>query len=240
MKLLLAFPNESIIDFLYFALKNENHEVVGINKEQEITNYLENDTADILVFDYDEFKKPEEILNRIRMLSEKIEIIIITLLSNFKITKIIKENRIYGIIPRPCSLPAMLNAILMYIEKILKQPSKYLRKHPRFEVNLSHNIAIINIPEANKKYIGKVKDISLGGLGIISKENVSKYLIFPGKNLKVNVEIGDIKFSFIGTVKNILKDKIIGLSFKEINPLDIGRIKNLILTIMKENAKVRS
>jgi len=66
MKLLLAFPNESIIDFLYFALKNENHEVVGINKEQEIINYLENDTADILVFDYDEFKKDKDVIRKNR------------------------------------------------------------------------------------------------------------------------------------------------------------------------------
>ncbi|HOJ50349.1 MAG TPA: PilZ domain-containing protein [Spirochaetota bacterium] len=237
MKILLSFPN-NIIDFFYFALTNEQHEVIGITEEKKLISFFEENTADVLIIDYEHFKNTEEVLNRIRMLSEKVEIIINTLSSNFNITKIIKENRIYAIIPKPCSLPEMLNMIIYYIERILKQPSKYLRKHPRFDIKSNHNIAIIDIKEANKKYIGKVKDISLGGIGIIVKDNINKYLIFQGKNVKVNIEIDDISFSFTGTVKSIIKDKIIGLSFKEINPLDIGRIKNYILKLMKEKTSI--
>lgn len=240
MNIALYFESKEVNRFFYFSLLQQGHNVEGFTEAPALIQFLESRECQLLVMDFDYAGGGgEDLLAKVRLVSEKIEIVLVTFLSNFLMGKILKKYRVFGVESKPISYPFLLEQIQFYIGLILKNPIRSMRKYPRFAIGKIHNIVKLVFSDLNVSYIGSVRDISLGGMGVELKKEANQYLVFSGKKLQGQVELGTLAFGFQGQIANFNGKKRLGIDFREINPHDLKKIKDFILEIMieKETSK---
>jgi CheY-like chemotaxis protein len=235
MQIALLFESKEINHFFYFSLMQEGHEIKGFTDVPSLLEFLEGNECELAVLDMD-LKEVggESVLAKVRMVSEKVQIVTVTMVTSFMIKDILTKYRVFGIIPKPVSFPKLLEEIHYYIDRIGKNPPRSKRKYPRFSVGKMHNVIKVTLSDLNTSYIGKVQDLSMGGMGVNLKNEASPYVIFPGKKIQCQVELKNISFPFQGKVANFNGEKRLGILFDEVNPHDIKKVKDFILDIMLE------
>ena len=234
MTIAFLIKTPEVINFYHFPLLQEGYKVIGFSEVEKLTDYLEKNECQLLVADYEDFQSnTETIFAKIRLLSEKTQIILITMASYLVIRELISKFKIYGIIPKPSSYPKILERIREYIELIEKKPLHTLRKYPRFRLPEGHkSIVKLIFKDLNTSYIGKLNDISLGGIGITLNKEMNKYLVFKGKKCEVIIEMENLSIEFKGVIVNSDEKRKIGIFYKLISPQNLSKIKNFILEII--------
>ncbi len=234
MTIVFCLKSKEANSFFQYPLLKAGYQVKGFIDSANLLKYLEKNEAELLIIDYDDFcSENKDLLPKIRVLSENIQIIIYTLVSNFEIKNDLVNYKIYGVVPKPTSYPKILDEILVYIENIEGKPTRSLRKHPRVALNKKiHNVVKLVFNDLKTSYLGKIENISLGGFGIYLRNEGSEYVLFEGKKVDVFVELETIKFSFQGVIANFHKKRHLGISFFTVNPHHLAKIKDYILDLM--------
>lgn len=239
MTLVFFFKTPEIINFYHFPLMQDGYVVAGFSEVDKLTDYLEKNECQLLIMDYEDYCSSfDTILAKIRLVSEKTQIILITLATYMAIKQQILKYKIYGVISKPSSYPKILEQIRDYIELIEKKPLHSLRKYPRFRIpdNLKNIVKII-FKDLNSSYIGRMTDISLGGIGVSLHKEMNKYLVFKGKKGEVIIEMENLSIEFKGEIVNSDSKKKLGVCFKIMTPQTIIKIKSFILDLIGKEKK---
>lgn len=112
---------------------------------------------------------------------------------------------------------------------------QYNRKYPRIPIS---GLAIIKFLDSNTQITGTIEEISRRGIGIFTKEKVTK-----GARVKINIlcDVGSssLDYSFSGIVRTEDKQKefgSIGFEFeKELNSIDHSDLYNYLISREKNN-----
>lgn len=235
MTVALFLESQKTNQYFFFSLMQQGHKIRGFTKTQAVLEFLEKNECALIFVDYESIPKEQsDFFLKIHLNSEKTQIVLITLQSSFKMNKILLENKIYGVIAKPISYPKLQLNIQEYIERVLQSPVFSKRKYPRFDIESNHNVIKLNFPDMNSSHIGKIDDISLGGMAVHLRKNASKYIIFKGKKVACQVELEDLAFNFEAKIANFNGSNRIGLLFYNLNPHDRKKIKDFILNKMIE------
>ncbi len=239
MTIALFFKSQAVNNFFYFPLMQNDYKVKGFVQSDSLLEYLETKDCNLLIMDYDDFMpQSEAILAKIRLLSEKLQIVLVTFLSSFLVRETLIKYKIYGIVAKPVSYPKLLEETRNYLALIEKNPSRTLRKHPRVKIDSKeNNLVKLTFKDINVSYLGSPNDISLGGMGITLKKEASQYVLFKGKKFEGMAEIESMNFAFTGNIMNFMGKVRLGITFAEIKPQDLAKIKNFILQKMMEENK---
>lgn len=239
MTIAFLIKTPEVINFYHFPLLQEGYKVCGFSEPEKLTDYLEKNECQLLVVDYEDYLTlSDELLGKIRLLSEKIQIILVTLANYFKIKHLLEKYKVYGVISKPTPYPKILERIREYIELIEKKPLHTLRKYPRFAIHdKNKSIVKINFKDLNASYIGKLTDISLGGIGVLLNKDINKYLVFKGKKCEAIIETDNLSIDFKGDIVNTDDKKKIGLAYKLITPQNLNKVKEFILNLMSTDKK---
>ncbi|HCL55735.1 MAG TPA: hypothetical protein DHW82_01830 [Spirochaetia bacterium] len=234
-----CFSKKEINNYFYFPLLQAGYKVSGFTALDSLSKYLENSECDLLILDYDDFGEHDEnILAKIRVLSEKTKIVVLTQISNFLIKDILVRYKVYGVVPKPMAYPRILEEVKNYINLIEKNPGNTLRKHPRFKIdNVQPNLIKIDFENIDNFSIGSLTDISLGGIGVIVNKDVNPYLVFRGKKVNAVMEIEKLKLNFNGKIENFDGKRKMGVRFVDIKHGDLLKIKEYILNLMMKEKK---
>lgn len=239
MTIAFFFKSQAVNNFFYFPLIQNEYEVKSFVQTEPLLEYLEKKECHLLVMDYDDFMPDsEDILARIRLVSEKLQIVLVTFLSSFLVRQVLIKYKIYGVVAKPISYPKLLEEARQYLELLEKNPSRTLRKHPRVHIEKKeNNLVKLIFKDIQASYLGAAEDISLGGMGITLKKEASQYILFKGKKFEGMAELENLKFDFKGDIANFKGKTRLGITFAEIKPQDLAKIKNFILHRMLEEKK---
>ncbi len=233
MKVLVATDGNEQNEYFMTKFFTEGYQPFKALNEEEILNVLKEKEPEMLVIDFDSDRYDNfETLKKVKIDNNNIIIIILTYKSDFQFVKKTRELGVFAIIPKLEDASRQFQEIVISLSnlgKIKEEKRKYIRVKPD-ETQKNH--ARMKIPGIQTVYYGMVQDISLGGALIHFNDKISDSLLYKGKTIAVNFELGDFSLR-AECIVVIKRNEDVGMRFKGLKEANISNLSRYILTRMK-------
>lgn len=230
MLTLVACSNPKINEYYAVKMIGEGIEPHKANDKQELFEQLEKRNIDVLILDA-EAKQFEgmQTLKEIKTHHNQTVIIILTYQTGLDFAKKMQEIGIHGFISKTEEFENQIQKTLILLDN-LKTKRKEQRKYMRVKPNSSHiNNFILTIPGLDKKYEGKVIDISLGGVAATMNTIIHDSLLYKGLKVDSTFHLNKTLLNSEGQILRKKGNAII-LTFRNLSSLNRKKLSEYIIS----------
>ncbi len=216
MKILVALDSSRQNEYFAIQFVKEGIEPYKSMEENEIYRLIEDKTIEAILIDYDSKNYREfETIKELRVRFNQLIILILTSKTGIDFAKKTMELGVFGIVSKTEELDTQFNTTISLLDNLKARRSEK-RKHMRVKpAEFQHNSFILRIPGLSTKYAGIVKDISLGGVAATFEKEVPEAILFKGKEVEIEIELGFINVSTKAIVV-LKRGKDIALYYKDL------------------------
>ena len=216
MKILLACDSSRVNEYLAIQFVKEGIVPYKSLDPVEVVQLLDEKSIDSVLVDFDSTNfEGFETIKELRVRFNQLIIILLTSKTGIEFAKKSMELGVFGIVSKSEDLESQFKTAIALLDN-LKTRRTEKRKHMRVSpAELQHNSFVLKIPGLTTKYFGKVRNISLGGVAAVFDQDVADLLLFKGKEVELEIELGFINISGRANVV-IKRNRDIGLFFKEL------------------------
>lgn len=230
MVALVACGNPRINEYYSVKIVGEGIEPHKADNKQELFNQLEKRTIDVLVIDIEaeEFEGITTI-KEIKTHFNQTLIIILTYKTGMDFAKKMMEIGVHGFVSKAEEFENQISKTLELLDS-LKTKRREQRKYMRVKPDDNHvNEFILTIPGLKKEYIGKVKDISLGGIAAFMNTNIHESLLYKGLRIEINVRLHKIQFVSEAQVV-ARRGNDVAITFRNMNSLSRKKLSEYVIS----------
>ncbi len=201
MKAILAMDSPRLNELFALHLVEEGIEPSKADNLSEIKGAINSKEIDTLFIDIDsENYQGMETLKELKEQFESLHTIVLTSQTGVDFVKEINEIGVFGLISKIDEMNTQLSNIDNLLDTLKKRKDEF-RRHIRVQPSLSqHNVFSLKIRGLESEYQGQVKDISRGGIAITFSNPPPDSLLFKGKEVSMNIELGAITLKVRGLV----------------------------------------
>ncbi len=201
MKAILATDSPRLNELFALHLVEEGVEPSKAESTSEIKSIINSKGVDTLFIDIDsELYQGLETLKELKEQFNDLSIIVLTSRTGVDFVKEINEMGVFGLVSKIDEMNTQLNNINILLDTLKKRKDEY-RRHIRVQPSLSqHNVFTLKIRGLESEYQGQVKDISRGGVAITFSNPPPDSLLFKGKEVSMNIELGAVTLKVRGLV----------------------------------------
>jgi len=193
MKILLALDSSKYNDYFAIRFVTEGIEPYKTTDVDEILPIIEEKNISVLLLDFDsKHYKAYDTIKEIKTLFNQVVIILTTLKTGIEFAKRTMELGVFGLINKTDDIETQFRNIIMMIDNLSSRKQEK-RRHMRVKpATYQHNSFILRIPGLPDEYKGVINDISLGGVAATLDQEPSDSLLFKGKEINIEIELGFI------------------------------------------------
>ncbi|GMT50387.1 MAG: hypothetical protein IEMM0008_1926 [bacterium] len=201
MKAILAADSPRLNELFALHLVEEGVEPSKAESTSEIKSAINSKGIDTLLIDIDStIYQGLETLKELREQFNDLQIIVFTSQTGVDFVKEINEIGVFGLISKIDEMKTQLNNINILLDNLKRRKDEF-RRHIRVQPSLSqHNVFTLKIKGLESEYQGQVKDISRGGVAITFSNPPPDSLLFKGKEVSMNIELGAVTLKVRGLV----------------------------------------
>ncbi|MFW5891334.1 MAG: response regulator [bacterium] len=231
MVVLVACGNPKINEYYSVKIIGEGIEPHKANDKQELFEQLETRNIDVLIIDIETelFDDSIQTIKEIKIQYNQTIIIILTYKTGMEFAKKMQEMGVHGFISKTEEFKNQIEKSLLLLEDLKnkrKEQRKYMRIKPEKTAN---NTFILSIPGISKEYVGKVKDISLGGVAATMNENILDSLLYKGSKIEMTIYLNKMQTSSEGLVV-ARRGRDIAISLRNMSSLTRKKLSEYILS----------
>lgn len=230
MKILLATDSSKINEFFAVKFVNEGIEPYKTIDVDEIVPIVEEKDIDVLIIDLDSrHYNSYSTIKEIRTMFNKVSIILLTNKTGMDFAKRLLELGVYGFVNKLDDIETQFKNTMGLLENL---PYRHKEKRTHMRVKpapYQHNSFVLKVPGLKDTYVGMVRDISLGGVAATLEVPSSDAILFKGKEVEVDIELGFINIKSKAVVI-LKKGRDIALLFKDLKESLKKRISEYIIS----------
>jgi len=201
MKIIIATDSSKLNEYFAIQFIEEGVEPSKALNTEEIIATIDKKQIDSLLIDID--SNNYNGLDSIKELKEKYQdIILIIMTSNTGVDffKEISAIGVFGLVSKIDDMESQFSNLIALIDD-LKRRKNEKRQHIRVKPSpAQHNFFALKIKGLQREYQGQVEDISRGGVALTFSEPPPESLLFKGKEVELNIELGGVTLKAKGNV----------------------------------------
>ncbi|MDH5681499.1 MAG: response regulator [Spirochaetota bacterium] len=234
MKVIIATDSSKLNEYFSIQFIEEGVEPSKALSAEEINTAIEKKQIDSVLIDID--SNNYKGLDTVKELKEKHkDLILIIMTSNTGVDffKEISEIGVFGLVSKIDDMESQFSNLIAIIDD-LKRRKDEKRQHIRVKPSAAqHNFFSLKIKGLTKDYQGQVEDISRGGVALTFSEPPPESLLFKGKEVELNIELGGVTLKARGNV--VLRTGMnTTVLFQELSDSNKRRIFEYILSRIDE------